>query len=139
MSEKYIMHYGIPKQKWGLRRYQNADGSYTEEGKRRRRKYSDDYKYYSELKKKNYKQMSNKELNDYNNRANLEKNYNRLKYNESAIGKGLAILSTASAAIILANNLYSNGKTLSKNVSELAKSGKRFLDKNLINFEIRVD
>ena len=139
MNEKYIMHYGIPKQKWGLRRYQNADGSYTEEGKRRRRKYSDDYKYYSELKKKNYKQMSNKELNDYNNRANLEKNYKSLKYKESAIGKGLAILSTTSAAIILANNLYSNGKTLSKNVSKLAKSGKRFLDKNLINFEIRVD
>ena len=139
MSEIYIMHYGIPKQKWGLRRYQNADGSYTEEGKRRRRKYSDDYKYYSELKKKNYKQMSNKELNDYNNRANLEKNYKSLKYKESAIGKGLAILSTTSAAIILANNLYSNGKKLSKNISKLAKSGKRFLDKNLINFEIKVD
>ena len=30
-----LVHYGIQGQKWGLRRYQNPDGSYTEEGKRR--------------------------------------------------------------------------------------------------------
>ncbi len=139
MSEKYIMHYGIPKQKWGIRRFQNADGSYTEEGKKRRRKYSDDYEYYSKLKKKNHKEMSNKELNDYNNRANLEANYKRLKSSNSAIGKGLGIVSSASAAIILANNLYSNSNNLSKNISKLVESGKSFLDKNSLNFEIRVD
>ena len=27
-----LYHYGIPGQKWGVRRYQNYDGSYTEEG-----------------------------------------------------------------------------------------------------------
>lgn len=31
MSELY--HYGIKNQKWGVRRYQNEDGSYTAEGK----------------------------------------------------------------------------------------------------------
>lgn len=30
-----LYHYGIIGQKWGIRRYQNPDGSYTEEGKRR--------------------------------------------------------------------------------------------------------
>lgn len=34
MNSSYIAHYGIPGQKWGIRRYQNADGSLTEEGKR---------------------------------------------------------------------------------------------------------
>lgn len=34
--ETYLMHHGIKGQKWGIRRYQNEDGSYTEEGKRRR-------------------------------------------------------------------------------------------------------
>lgn len=29
-----LQHYGVPGQKWGLRRYQNEDGSLTEEGKR---------------------------------------------------------------------------------------------------------
>lgn len=33
-SELY--HYGIKGQKWGVRRYQNPDGSYTSLGKRRR-------------------------------------------------------------------------------------------------------
>ena len=37
MSEHptYLIHYGIKGQKWGDRRYQNEDGSLTEEGKRR--------------------------------------------------------------------------------------------------------
>ena len=30
-----LYHYGIQGQKWGQRRFQNEDGSYTEEGKRR--------------------------------------------------------------------------------------------------------
>lgn len=33
----YLIHYGVPGQKWGNRRYQFEDGTYTEEGKRRRR------------------------------------------------------------------------------------------------------
>ena len=31
----YIIHYGIPNQKWGVRRFQNKDGSLTPEGKER--------------------------------------------------------------------------------------------------------
>lgn len=34
-SGLYLEHYGIPGMKWGVRRYQNKDGSYTEVGKRR--------------------------------------------------------------------------------------------------------
>jgi hypothetical protein len=34
----YLMHYGIKGQKWGVRRYQNEDGTYTPEGKRLRRR-----------------------------------------------------------------------------------------------------
>ena len=40
MSEhypNYLIHYGIQGQKWGQRNYQNPDGTWTEEGKRRRR------------------------------------------------------------------------------------------------------
>ena len=31
----YLAHHGVKGQKWGVRRYQNDDGSLTEEGKRR--------------------------------------------------------------------------------------------------------
>jgi hypothetical protein len=34
-TNSYIMHYGIPGQKWGVRRYQNEDGTLTEEGMRK--------------------------------------------------------------------------------------------------------
>lgn len=38
--EEYLMHHGIKGQKWGIRRYQNEDGSYTDLGLKRRSKYS---------------------------------------------------------------------------------------------------
>lgn len=40
MSEytSYLIHYGIEGQKWGVRRFQNEDGTYTSEGLERRRR-----------------------------------------------------------------------------------------------------
>jgi hypothetical protein len=35
LEDDYISHHGILGQKWGVRRYQNPDGSLTEEGKRK--------------------------------------------------------------------------------------------------------
>ena len=34
-SENVLVHHGIKGQKWGVRRYQNKDGSLTQEGKAR--------------------------------------------------------------------------------------------------------
>lgn len=34
--DDYLAHHGIKGQKWGVRRYQNPDGSWTAEGKKRR-------------------------------------------------------------------------------------------------------
>ena len=36
-SSLYLAHHGVKGQKWGVRRYQNEDGSYTEEGAKHRR------------------------------------------------------------------------------------------------------
>ncbi len=36
--EVYLVHHGIKGQKWGVRRYQNADGSYTQAGLKRHAK-----------------------------------------------------------------------------------------------------
>lgn len=45
MSELY--HYGIKGQKWGVRRYQNEDGTYTDEGKAWRQKQQERINKYS--------------------------------------------------------------------------------------------
>lgn len=46
----YLIHYGIPGQRWGIRRFQNEDGTWTSEGLERRR--SDNQKsFYKEVKK----------------------------------------------------------------------------------------
>lgn len=37
----YLMHHGIKGMKWGVRRYQNADGSYTDAGARRYKRFND--------------------------------------------------------------------------------------------------
>lgn len=31
----YLCHHGIKGMKWGVRRYQNSDGTYTDEGRKR--------------------------------------------------------------------------------------------------------
>ena len=65
MSEypSYLIHYGIQGQKWGVRRFQNEDGTYTDEGLERRRK----YEYGSERdNKKFYKDLSKLKSSKYN-------------------------------------------------------------------------
>ena len=34
-NDNYLAHHGIKGQKWGVRQYQNTDGSLTAEGRRR--------------------------------------------------------------------------------------------------------
>lgn len=93
----YLIHYGTPGQKWGVRKYQNEDGTWTEEGLRRRRKEQkdlyksvkndvkkgtfnpDDYKYNNLIRK----EIDKKDLyNLTKDRNNFNKKYNKALENQ---------------------------------------------------------
>lgn len=68
MENNQLYHWGIKGQKWGVRRYQNKDGTLTSAGKKRRRA---DYEAEA-------KGMSDQELRSKIDRMNLEKRYANL-------------------------------------------------------------
>lgn len=102
MSELY--HYGIKGQKWGVRRYQNEDGSYTSEGLKRRYRNADGsltekgYKKYGPGSK--WEKKTAKRLYKYSGHTNnikfakkmVNSEYNRRSMNSAtAFGVGGAV------------------------------------------------
>lgn len=78
-----LTHWGVRGMKWGVRRYQNKDGSLTPAGKKRRAKLEGELEKLGGTKKdtdgaprkKSISEMSNKELQEHTTRMQLEKNY----------------------------------------------------------------
>lgn len=126
-----LCHWGIKGQKWGERRYQNEDGTYTEEGKERRRK--DTARYAASKtafdrgrdltgtlrnivnKQKNKRayedidltKKTDQELREYINRYNLEQQYKNI-VNPTYTAKGkevtLQILDTVGDVLSVAGS-----------------------------------
>lgn len=126
MGDYNLKHHGIKGQKWGVRRFQNKNGTYTPAGRKRRLEnqdnWSEDARTASQLRKKSVNEMSNVELKKYNERVRLEQEYSRL--NPSAVSKGWKYVAGAAVATNTVLNLYNNS-------DKLIKIGKPFVDKML--------
>ena len=136
IKNNVLGHSGIKGQKWGIRRFQNEDGSLTEEGKKR---YGNPETYRAVAKeassleeatkgassavstaasiintqrgskaiRKDYSNLSDKELQEKINRLNLERAYGDLsgdtKYVKTGKEKVREILQTAGATLAIAS------------------------------------
>jgi hypothetical protein len=85
MENNYLTHFGIKGMKWGVRRFQNPDGTLTTKGKRRYKKLDDKFvkkksdKIYKKAMKKSEKEMKRfvkKELRNEKGRTAINK-YNK--------------------------------------------------------------
>ena len=97
-----LYHHGILGQKWGVRRFQNVDGTRTSTGKKRDRREnrqtnqrSEDHMQSRISKSKGSKGLSNAELRKVNERLQLEETYKKLtaddmKQSQSWVKKSLA-------------------------------------------------
>lgn len=95
-SENYLAHHGIKGQKWGVRRFQNADGTRTAAG-RKREKANREAEHDKLVKStnakelyKNRKQLSDKELQDRLNRLRNEQALEQMAHAKKNEGKRVA-------------------------------------------------
>lgn len=127
-----LYHHGILGQKWGVRRYQNSDGTYTAAGKARRndsyepgkqkqsKSSSDSNSKNAGRTKKNHLKMDNDELKEAIDRLKMEKEYIQLKKDTRSAGQ--AFVSDVMTSI--------GKKTLTQlGVSSVMYSVAKFMDK----------
>lgn len=121
-----LYHWGIKGQKWGVRRYQNRDGTLTAAGKIR---YSDGNSesrnvspdYVRAHTSKSISEMSDQELRDRINRLNMETNYKRLTSSPSNLKKAMTTAASVAAAMGTVASLYNQSQTMMKIGKEVYK------------------
>lgn len=158
LSDHYLAHHGILGQKWGVRRYQNKDGTLTAAGKKRygdtdnvsiwkrrklfrtKSKSKPVEKQETPEKKKRVSEMTNEELNAAIERMRLEKTYNEyvsaMSPKKKRAGKEFVkdILKASGKKVGIELATYAMGKTintaLGTDVINLKKSKKKDKDKD---------
>ncbi len=75
--EMYLVHHGVLGQKWGIRRYQNPDGSLTDEGQKRYNDYAKEAR--SKATDAYYERFERKHPDDYDYDKDPDTYENRMK------------------------------------------------------------
>lgn len=139
MNGDYLAHHGIIGMKWGIRRYQNADGSLTSTGRKRRSMIYDENANNATKKKnteKKLKDMTDDELKIRITRLELEKRFKDLSkpadVEKTSRGKKIVmdILEKSGSNIATQLTTYAMGTAVNKMIgSEIVNPRKGQKDK----------
>lgn len=108
-----LVHHGIRGQKWGVRRFQNPDGSLTSLGKKRAASGGDSEKK-RDWKPSDAENLSDEELNRRNSRLQREKQYKdmtktrgqKIKEEIGKAAKAILVTSAVTALSVMVKKKY---------------------------------
>lgn len=135
-----LYHHGIPGQKWGIRRYQNKDGSLTPAGRRRADKLKDEYtqltgkrmrrnpdkkqddkqqKAKKQSLKKQVSEMTDAELKDRYNRLNTEKQVIQLE--KERVSNGQKFVTTVAKDVVKPSLIEAGKRVMTDYLTKIGK------------------
>lgn len=122
-SSTYLAHYGIKGMKWGVRRFQNKDGSYTDEGRRRR----GGFKVPKITPKSKYRDLSDEDIDKRIARRKKEIELSKLEKQASTSSGRSFVSSVVSGTVSSVGSGLRKGTTLLVTGASVA-AGKWFIE-----------